>query len=392
MKSRVLAVVLVAACVLCGGCWDRSEIDQVVIVAGIGIDVAQDSGFKVTLQAASPLKPSGSVSSGGGNTPGVSAPPPMMVYDGTGLTIADAITRGVYTGLTHRAYFAHASVVVIGDEAARRGINTIVDHLLRHIEFRDNMWMLIAKGTAEQVERTPVDHSPIAARGIASIVENEVRVGNARAAMLHRFAENLLDKTRAATTALISVDTHDGEQRVDVVGTAVFKGDRLAGELNQEETRGLMWALGEVKGGSTTVQCRSGGYCSIFLQHVTGKITGKMRDGRPEVNVEVTVVGSADELSGSEDLTEPGTLEFLGEQQSRLVESEIRKALSRAREMDADVFGFGAAVHAGYRGDWKAIERQWDDLFLATQVNIKVNSRIEYPSLMTRPFVAGGSE
>jgi Ger(x)C family germination protein len=262
-----------------------------------------------------------------------------------------------------------------------------MDHLLRYQEFRPNMWVLVGRSDAESVVKSPVDHETVAARGLATLVENEVRAGNARASQLHMLAEEMLDKTRAATTALVGVGSQGPQPGLNVVGTAVVKTGRFIGELDQRSTRGLMWALGEVKGGSITVQCRCGRDCSVFLRRAEGRITGKMKDGRPEITVAVMEWGTLDTLECPEDPTQPGTLEFLNSQQARLIEGEIREALTRAREMNADIFGFGSAVHASYRGDWKAIERQWDRLFAEAEVNIRVETRLQYISLLPRSFV-----
>lgn len=383
-RPAMLVGLAVATSVLISGCWDRQELDRVTIVTALGIDAAGITDFKVTAQIAGLTK---APAAGGSSKIGASDQAALTTYSGTGLTVADAITRGLYQVSTHKMYFPHNAAVVWGNEAARRGMDSVMDFLLRHQEFRANMWVLIARSDAESVIKTPMGHETAPARALAALVENEIRVGNARASQLHQLAEQMLDKTRAATTALVAVDSQGAQPGLNVVGTAVLKKGGLVGELDQRSTRGLMWALGEVKGGSITVQCKCGGYCSIMVNHVKGEITGKMKDGRPEITVTVTEAATVDSLECSEDLTWPGTIEFLNAQQTQLIEGEIREALKRAREMNADIFGFGAAVHAKYRGDWKAIEGQWDTLFAEAAINIKVQARLQYISLLSRPFV-----
>lgn len=385
---RLFAVAaLLAGPVLASGCWDRSELDQVAIVAAMGVDAVAGGSVKVTAQIAVPGKSSSAEpTSGKGGAPGTM---PMTTFAGTGLTVADAITRGMYEFSPHKVFLSHLDVVVIGQEEAKRGIDPVMDHLLRHQEFRENLWVLVSASDAETVVKTPMGHQMVAARAIMSLVQNEIRVGNARASQMHTLAEEMLDPTRAATTALISVDSPDSEPKIKVTGSAVIKGGKLVGELDEELTRGLMWALGEVGGGSVTAKCRCGHDCSVFINRASGKITGRLVDGRPEITIEVKMDGTADVMQCSEDLTEPGALEFLNEQQSLLIEGEIRRALDRAKEMNADIFGFGAAVHANYRGDWKPIEKDWDSLFQQAEVNIKVDTRLQYISLLTRPFVSG---
>ena len=384
-KMRHLAAVLLAAsaALMLSACWDRVELDQVAIVMGLGVDAVSQASLKVTAQIALPAKKSSDTSGAEGQGEKASA----SVCTGTGKTVADAITRGLYKDSPRRVYLAHTAVVVLGEGEAKAGISGVTDYLLRRQELRENTWILVGKPDAEEVLRMKMEGAAVPARSLAFMLENEVRVGNSRGTQLHIFAEALSDKTRAATAAVIEVENEAGKPRLTISNTAVFKGDKMIGELDQKVTRGLMWVLGEVKGGSITVRSQCGTDCSIAVQASYSRVTGRMQDGRPQVHIQVNVDGVLDSVTCPDDLTKPGVLEFLNDQQKRLVEQEISEALSEARRMNADIFGFGQAVHAGYRGDWKPLEENWDSLFRETSVEVEVTTTLRHLSLLTRSAV-----
>jgi len=362
-------------------------LDEMVIVAGLGIDAGPDGkGVLVTAQIASPSSSRGSSDPpSGGQAAGPKSPQTETAH---GATIPDAVVRGLYRTLTHRVFLAHAGVVVIGEQAARAGISGILDFLSRHEEVRENAWIVVARSDAASVLNTPVSREAVAATGLVSMIRNQIRVGGSRSSQIHIMQEQISDKTRAATTGIVEVK-QEGPPGLIVSGTAVFKQDKLVGELDQTATRGLMWAIGEVSGGALTVKCMCGKDADLLVDGAKGSVYGEMKNGRPHMVIRVSISSTLDGLNCSEDLTEPGVMEFLNAQQSRLVEAEITAALDRARELNADIFGFGGAIREHYRGDWKLVEEQWSTLFPTFDVEIRVYAELYHTGLKSRSTLGG---
>jgi spore germination protein KC len=51
MKTQLLILFVTFFCLLTAtGCWDRQELTDIAIESGIGVDLAEDGNYQVTLQ------------------------------------------------------------------------------------------------------------------------------------------------------------------------------------------------------------------------------------------------------------------------------------------------------------------------------------------------------
>ena len=125
-------------------------------VTAIGIDPGEDERFTLTFQIINPRNVIGGEQKGG-----VSGPP-VAVYETSGENLIE-IGRKATQQISRRLYYAHADLVVIGEELARKGIRDVLDLLSRSQEFRENTTVVIAKdGKAKDILNTltPVDQIP----------------------------------------------------------------------------------------------------------------------------------------------------------------------------------------------------------------------------------------
>jgi spore germination protein KC len=65
---------------------------------------------------------------------------------------------------------------------------------------------------------------------------------------------------------------------------------------------------------------------------------------------------------------------MLQEEESKIIKDQILSALNKAKDLDADVFGFGDAIHKHYTNRWKSIKKNWDEVFKHIHVEINVDS------------------
>jgi signal recognition particle subunit SRP54 len=68
--------------------------------------------------------------------------------------------------------------------------------------------------------------------------------------------------------------------------------------------------------------------------------------------------------------------------QAQAIRQDILLSLQKARLLKADIFGFGDAVYKEYPREWKEIKEEWEDIFPAVEVDIKVQTTLVRPNMV----------
>ena len=144
--SKYLLLFLAAVLLLLTGCWSRIEVDKLAIVRCLAIDYLPEASepYLVTLSVARPAAiPVGDGAGGGGGGA-------TQVFSGTGASLDLALNNAALSVPRH-AYFTHNEVVLIGEEAAKRGLQETVDLVMRFHQLRLTNFLLLVPGIAHDV-------------------------------------------------------------------------------------------------------------------------------------------------------------------------------------------------------------------------------------------------
>lgn len=384
-----LAAVIISALLL-SGCWDRRELNTLALVSGVGLDVAGTPGrIYLTLQIIRPgeIKQPEAGSGGGGS--GAAGQTATRVGSSTGETVEQAIKN--FTTQTSRCvYFSHSQIIVISRKAAIRGIYPLLDFFIRNPQPRPTSLVAIADGKASEILLCQDGIEKIGAFGIARSIKAAAEKSLSLAVTLQELTERLMSKTAAPIAPVVEIYEEkelSGEKikRTRVRGTAVFKGDKLVGELGLKETRGLLWALGKVKNGVITAPNHEG-CLSLEIRQASSKVRGEIKGGRMSVKLDIEVESMLTDQQGSKRLATPSGIARLQRVQANIVRGEVLAALARSRELNADIFCFGEEFHRRYPELWKDLEARWDELYKNLDVSIKVKSRISDTGTIGEPL------
>jgi spore germination protein KC len=373
------------------GCWGARELSDIAILAGAGFDIEAEDKFLFTAAIIIPenLKQSGGGGLQGG---GSKAGAPVRVSTSTGGTVFRAIRNFIPHGC-RRVYFAHSKVLVIGKEASQKGIYPIIDFLIRDPEPRPDMSVLISETKACDSLRVYDGIEKIPALGIDRLIKSNANNGYALHVTLQDFNEMLISETTSAVAPMAEVFEEIGfeqekTKRLRMTGTAVFKEDKLVGKLELEETRGLLWVMGEVKSAIVDVASFNGEeMVDLEVISASSKITPELiEDGRVIIKVSVSAVSNLGAQQATGDITTPESIAFLQDEQSKAIKQEIMAAIKKAKAYNADIFGFGEAVHRKYPAEWKELKAQWDQIFPEIDVQISVKSKLNGVGSITAPI------
>ena len=152
-RKRGILISLLCCCIFLTGCWSYRELTDIGFVLAFGIDEGKEDKYLGTFQIVNPKNAAGGEQGGGMQGP------PSTIYQGEGDNLLE-LNRATTQQTSRRTYFAHTSLVVVGEDVARKGVKDFLDLLTRSQEFRPTADIVIAKdGTAEDLlsTLTPID-------------------------------------------------------------------------------------------------------------------------------------------------------------------------------------------------------------------------------------------
>jgi Ger(x)C family germination protein len=257
---------------------------------------------------------------------------------------------------------------------------------MRDPETRMNVWILISKSTAKEILNLKSELEKVPANNIAKLVKGQATAtSQTRAVMLRDLAVGLMSKTTASTLPFIEI-SGDGDNKAAMISeTAVFKGDKLIGRMDKIEGRGLMWVLGKVKSGIIEVEDSDNNKVSIEIIRSSTKMIPEINNNKIMIKVNITEEGNIGEQAGSKNLSKLKEVEFLEKKKADVIRNEVIAAVKKAQELDADVFGFGDAIHKKYPEQWKKLEENWDELFMNVQVEVDVDAKLRLMGRIIKP-------
>ena len=388
MKPRktIMIILLIMLTLGAGGCWNYRRLDQLGIVSGVGFDLDPESDkILLTIQVIKPgeVQGGGGGGSSGGGGGGGGQAQPVVTLESTGTTVFEAVREAV-TKFSRRLFWPHNQVLIIGKEAAEKGVRRFMDFEIRDAEPRPTAWVLVTSGKAGDLIKAPAKIDKIPALEIAEMVRVQSATSKAGGFMTHDFVSRLVSKTNAPIATQIELNE---KNEVQLAGTAIFKGDKLASFIGKRETRGLLWVLGKVKSSVIVVKApRNKGDVSLEVTRSRSKIEAEVKKESLRIKVTVNVLSNLGQQNSRRNLNSPAALKNLARLEAIAIRNEINAAIQRAKDLNADIFGFGEAVHRADPKEWKKLEPRWDKLFPELKVDLMVKTNISEAGLIIKPI------
>lgn len=390
MKRKLFAVVLCIVFLI--GCWDRRELNDLGIVQAVGFD--KDSMTGDIIMTCQIIRPGALKQEGGGKKN------PVENISTTGKTVYEAI-RNISMQFDRRAFYGHNKVVVINEQLAREGVLRFIDLFARNREVRPLSWLIIAKDTRAQ-DILEVKHGIEELQ--AAYLEGIIKKGsvNSKVSTVHvlEFIKGVLSSEIDPIAGVMEImeqpvfaaekkEKDITEKGIKLLGTAVFKRDKLVGYLDDIETRGLNWVTGKVKTGIITVSSptEKHKFISIVIGRADASIKPEIIDGKISFTIEVKEEGDIGEQANTADISKLEIFRKIEKMQKDAIEMEIKMAVDKAqKEFRSDILGFGSAFSKKYPKEWNEIKGKWESIFPEVQYSIEVDAKLRKTGLITKPL------
>ncbi|MGE6718551.1 Ger(x)C family spore germination protein [Peribacillus frigoritolerans] len=398
-KRLVLLLMMLIATTFTTGCWDKTELNEMAIVSAVGLDRNKEGKLVGTFQIINPGNVAGALQGGGGTNP------PISIYRATGNNVLE-LDSIASTKISRDMYFAHANLVVIGEELAKEeGLNDIFDAFERSPEFRATTRIVIARGVkARDIVETLTAIDKVSAEKVIRTIEiNEKTQGKSISINLQEVIKNLLSTGKEPIISGFTVKGNTGkedkmentmssdiEANPNAAGISVFKDGKLIDWLDGDKAIGSMWVLDRIE--NTQLNLDWEGKKNAITYSVIRQKTNvgaKLVNGKPKISIKVRAEGDIREVNVPLNLTDMHVLIDIEKKLAKDLKKEMEGAIVRAQKNKSDIFGFGELMHESHPKEWKKLEKNWDDdTFPKLEVDVQVETFIRRTGLRNKPFLS----
>ncbi|MFB9328041.1 Ger(x)C family spore germination protein [Paenibacillus aurantiacus] len=377
---------ILAISLFISGCWDRNELNELGVISATGIDW-KDGKWVATTQMVLPLSTMGE---GTGKQLSI-APVDVFMMEGEGIRNT---FRKASLETTRKLYFSHNQVVIIGEDAARQGIDPLLDVYLRNMDAREDVIMFLTRGSASDILRqiSPTEWNP--GNGLRKLIEMEdEQTSRMRAMNIFAVISELLGPTQSTSIPEIRVSGNPEtlssvealkksklDARLKLGRLGIVKRNKLVGWVKLDESFGMMWLGNHMEQGYVPFDCEDGeGSRSASFRVIQAhtKATPYLVQGQLRMKVTARVKGVIDDFTCRDDLAKLDVVK----RQEKHVEEEITMLMEKGwkalKNLKTDSVGFGTRVYERYPKLWAKIKDDWDEQFVKLSPEFRVSVHID---------------
>ncbi len=343
-----IALLLGLMALLLPGCWDQREIEERTSVVAIGIDRHESDPklLTVSVQIPIPIKIAGSSGGGGSGDP-------VRVMSASGRTLIEAFNN-LQRRVNQQLFYGHTRVIAIGEEMAKSGLNDVMDAFRRDPQIRRLLWPIVVKGKAVELLGAKPELEQIPTVFIMSLIQNGAETGRIPDTNLGKFYINLSSPSEHPFLNYVEA----GAAGVKWSGIAVFKEDKMLGDLDDQATWSFMRIAERQNGGPIVFPYKGDDERLVSFTTDTTKVDESywLEHGRVHAKFTVSVEGDLIGKTFDTNFSDPREIAELERGASDYLEEEARKLLDTLqREYDADILGVGSKLRAYHQRIWKQV-------------------------------------
>ena len=371
-ESRVgsigLLFFLIIAIALLPSCREKTQINNRMVVTAIGID-EKEEGCGISIQAIEVLKTSGSLTEQEKNA--------TSVYTAEGQSVAGAL-KAFVADSGRSTYILHNKVIALGlSQIEKTPLETLLDYFIRNHEGRPLVDMVVCRGEASKLLEVPSESAAIPAEHLARLLEEGYEWGYAvRTRLLD--VERALSGMYDASIPIVRVEGEEEEMRIHLDGTALFRYGAFAGELDESETRGLLYARGDFRKGLYVLPAAGrpeGERLTLSVQNASTKVEVEPQGDTAHYRFRITCEAEILE----EFLTGHLTTDEIHQAERQLagvIREETERALAVSTGYGCDAAGLGRLTQKRYPSLIKGREEEWTALLKDCEFDVETEVRI----------------
>lgn len=370
--KRIVALFMVVIMIpgLLSGCWDNRELDHLFIVTGIALDATEDTDeVNVTVQIGNEKKQEASMgeSSQGGTS--------TIILNTVSDTIMGAL-REFNRDSNHKLLMQHNQIRLFSMKLAEGGIKKHIDLFLRDQQARLEVPLLLVDGKAADALTAELEQDPMSGMFLSGMLEDLSKISVEYQVRMLDFVSKLLQEGVSPVIPIIKVLSEGDSDRIVMDGMGIFKGDKLIGRLDNEQTIGFLWALGDVKKCNVKViEGESKAILHVSSLKTKRKVT--IDDGdKIKTSLTLEVATSLAELEGFSQMQPKELIEHLQVLAQEEMKKNIEECFQTSQNLKSDIFGISTSIYQRHPKQWKALQGRWDEIYPMIELDVQINLKI----------------
>lgn len=425
-KNKIKSFFLIMICIFIAstssGCFDRVEIDDLAYVLAIGLDKGTTNILRMTLQLAVPLEMGGG-SSGGGESGGGGGGESSA--KGSLITVLESPT--IYSGLnmannyiSKELNLSHAKIFVFSEELAREGIEKYLHAITRGKEFRPNMYIAVARGTAEDYIRNSTPKLANPSKFYEQLFRGyEFTAFGANTQLINFYLQEEstyiqavaslagVNKNKSTDDFDLNDSTYSkkgrslplegdyiagmepkiGDVQSEIMGLAVFKGDKMVGELDGEETSFYLMVTNNYTSSYMTIPDPLVNEKYVVLDVKRSRKTVvdvNYNGGKPLISVVVRLEADILSIQSGKNYESADNMKLLEGFASDFIKKGIERYLEKTLLLKSDINGFGKKVKSTCLTWDEWLGKRWMQVYENSSFDVEVDLKVRRTGLMIR--------
>lgn len=347
----------------------KKDIQNRLVIQGVGIDKEDDGTYTVVIQAYNTT----AQSSAGGES---GSENPVKVYKTTGNTVYSAI-RSVTEIEGKLPLHSQNRVVVICKKIAEEGMEEVLDYFVRDVENSASVYVSVADGKASEILATTSETGDVVVRNIARSIKAAIYEPEIASKQIYQLVNRNDGALSCFYLPMLSVkeDEKTKEKTVEIEKTALFANSKMVGSVSKEDTVMLNFLCNKIYNGVISFKIDENEKAALGIIKSKTKRTVKLDGNTPVFTIKINAVCDIAELCN-------GINETLGQEKTKAIkemaEAYIKNEMERVidqiyRERNCDASGLSRLIISCYPSFYRENEKNLSTVMAESQYNVEVD-------------------
>lgn len=406
LKIFLINLLLITISMTLSGCYDAKGIESYAYAIALGIDYINDDEIELTLQFAKPTSSSDEKSSNKSETSqtkdtGISSVKCHSIDSGLAI---------INTHISKKINLSHCQEIIFSEKLAENGISNHLDTLINNIEIRTDCNILVCKETAKNyISNVKPSLETLTARYYEYSLNSNKYTGYTVNTNIAEFYSSIKDtyseaycslggvnqeinntekETKVNGNYLASQTPIEDEDKTEILGIAVFKKDKLVGELTGFDS--ICHLLINNKLNECTLSIpnpkENGKYIDLKAT-IDKKTKCKIikNDNNPIIEINTNLIGYGLTLNNSINYSSKEDLKILKDTAQEYLKNQIYNYLYKTtKKYNSDISGFGKYAVPKYLTlqEWEKVN--WLENYKNVEFKVNVNINIKSGSTFNK--------
>jgi spore germination protein KC len=379
-NNKGFCSVIITVLLLLSGCGNVLEVDRVAVPLGTGCELAA-SGDLLEFTAQFSV-PASSTEQGSANNI-------TLVLTSTGKTVSEA-SRKLSHILPHTPLFTHVQSFVIGERLAQDDVALLADFRSRNPEARETTLLFVSKGSSpDEILNTATPIEPSSGAGLANMIKlQEQQIGIYQPVEFGDFFTKLTKSGIEPVCPQVTIEKNGDKNYLKLAGTAVFKKDRMVGELSESESQAFrILNPAGVEGGLLIVKWDEDTLVTMENIRIRTKSTALIdKKGQLKMKLELKGEGNFYEQTSPVNILTISGVKDLNRKTEQQIKKDLIQCIKKIQLIGSDIFGWGLIFKQQYPAAWDDMRSDWPHYFAQIEPEIDVSFETRRTYLLDQSF------